>query len=105
MQPKEKDSALSNEEERLRTGNESVIEAWRDYLDIAVPLTFEIGRTKVTARTILGLEINSIVQLKDSTGEGVDIFAGAKRLARGEVIMIENHTGIRVNEVIVKEHE
>jgi flagellar motor switch/type III secretory pathway protein FliN len=105
MQLKEKDSALSNEEERLRAGNESVIGAWRDYLDIAVPLTFEIGRTKVTARTILGLEINSIVQLRDSTGEGVDIFAGARRLARGEVIMIENHTGIRVNEVTVKEHE
>jgi flagellar motor switch protein FliN len=49
------------------------------------------------------LEQNSIIQLSRSTGEGVDLLAGERRIARGEIIMIEDRTGVRINEVIVEE--
>ena len=63
----------------------------------------ELGRTKLTAREILALEQNSIIKLQRSTGEGVDMLAGGHRVARGEIIMIEDRTGVRINEVIIEE--
>ena len=87
----------------LRAANEANIEAWRDYLDLSVPLVIELGRTRLTVREILELEAHGIIQLSRSTGEGVDVNTDNRKLARGEIIMIEDRTGIRINEMIIKE--
>jgi flagellar motor switch protein FliN/FliY len=90
---------MDAKKEELRAANDAVIESWVDHLDLQVPLSIELGRTKLTAVAILELEAQAIVQLPRSTGEGVDVLAGGKRLARGEIIMIEDRTGIRINEI------
>jgi flagellar motor switch protein FliN len=87
----------------LRAANEAEIESWRFFHDLPVPLSVELGRTRLTARAILALEADAIIQLSRSTGEGVDLVADNRRLARGEIIMIEDRTGVRVNEVITSE--
>lgn len=90
-------------DEEIKAANDAVVESWRSHLDLSVPLAIELGRTKLTAAAILELEAQAIVQLPRSTGEGVDVLAGGQRLARGEVIMIEDRTGIRINEIIDRE--
>lgn len=92
---------LPGNNENLRAENEAEIESWRFFTDLPVPLAVELGRTKLTARAILELEANSIIQLSRSTGEGVDLIADDRRLARGEIIMIEDRTGVRINEIIL----
>jgi flagellar motor switch protein FliN len=87
----------------LRAANEAEIESWRFFHDLPVPLAVELGRARLTARAILALEAEAIIQLPRSTGEGVDIVADDRRLARGEIIMIEDRTGVRVNEIITPE--
>jgi flagellar motor switch protein FliN/FliY len=88
------------DQEEIRKTNDATIEAWKDHLDLQVPIAIELGRTKLTAAAILELEAHAIVQLPRSTGEGVDVLADNQRLARGEIIMIEDRTGIRINEII-----
>ncbi len=90
-------------EDLLRAANESEIETWRYFSDLPVSLSVEIGRAKLTARAILELEPSSVIQLSRSTGDGVDVLAGDRRVARGEIVMIEDHTGVRINEVIAEE--
>jgi flagellar motor switch protein FliN/FliY len=90
-------------EELLRAANESEIESWRYFSDLPVPLSIEIGRATLTARALLELEPSSVIQLSRSTGDGVDVLAGDRRIARGEIVMIEDHTGVRINEVIAEE--
>ena len=104
MLPNETDPLREREDARLHEENQTTLHQWRDFLDISVTLCFELGRTKMKARSILDLDVHSIVQLTGSTGEGVDVLAGDQRLARGEIIMIEDRTGVRINEVIVQEH-
>lgn len=83
----------------LKAANEATIEEWKEHLNLSVPLSIELGRTKLTAAKILELEPQAIVQLPRSTGEGVDVLADTYRIARGEIVMIEDRTGIRVNEI------
>jgi flagellar motor switch protein FliN/FliY len=90
-------------EEELRAVNKATLELWNPHLDLTVPLSIELGRTKLTAGAILALEVNAIVQLARSTGEGVDVVADSHRLARGEIVMIEDRTGIRINDVCEQE--
>ena len=90
---------MNPNQEEIRISNEATVEEWKDHLDLTVPLAIELGRTKLTASAILQLEAHSIVQLSRSTGEGVDVLADSQRIARGEIVMIEDRTGIRINEI------
>ncbi len=89
--------------EALRAANEADLYAWRDFLDLRVQLAVELGRTNLTARAILELEQNSIIKLGRSTGEGVDLLADNLPLARGEIIMLEDRTGVRLKEILAEE--
>jgi flagellar motor switch protein FliN/FliY len=86
----------------MKTENENTIAAWSDFLDLPLSVSVELGRTSLTVREILGLAPDSVVRLSRSTGEGVDIRADDKRLMRGEIVVIEDRAGVRVNEIITE---
>ena len=83
--------------------NQETIDSWRDFLDHEVLLSIELGRTKLKVRDILDLEPASVVKLTRSTGEGVDVRADNRSLLRGEIIVIEDHAGVRINEITRQE--
>ena len=68
-------------------------------LDVPVELTVEIGRTTMTIGETLTIGPGSIIGLKRNTGEPVDLLVNGKRIARGEVIAIDEEFGFRVTEV------
>lgn len=84
----------------MKTENESTIAAWGSFLDLPLSLSVELGRTSLTVRDILQLDSSSIIRLSRSTGEGVDIRADDKPLMRGEIVVIEDRAGVRVNEIV-----
>jgi flagellar motor switch protein FliN/FliY len=83
---------------------EETIESWRDFLDLPLQLSVEIGRTRMKTREILELAPSSIVKLSRSTGEGVEVYAANRPLVRGEIVAVEDRTGIRINEIITQEN-
>lgn len=85
--------------------NEQIIESWGDFLDLPLPLSVELGRTHLPVREILDLGPSSIIKLSRSTGEGVDVRAGNEPLLRGEIVVIEDRTGVRVNEILIGENK
>jgi flagellar motor switch protein FliN/FliY len=85
----------------LHIKNDTEIESWHDFWDLRVPLTIELGRARLTVQGVLDLQLQSIIQLQRSTGEGVNVMVANHCVARGEIIMIEDRTGIRVSEVIM----
>ena len=88
----------------MTDNNEEIIESWRDFLDLRIQLSIELGRTRLKVREILKLEPSSIIKLSRSTGEGVDVRADNQSLVRGEIIVIEDHTGVRVNKIVIEEN-
>lgn len=84
----------------MQAENEQIIESWRNFSDLRILLSVELGSTKLAVRDILGLETSSVIKLSRSTGEGVDIRADEKSLLRGEIIVIEDRAGVRINEII-----
>ena len=89
----------------MQTANEKIIESWRDFLDLRLKLSIELGQTRIKIREILDLEPSSIIKLSRSTGEGVDVRADNESLLRGEIIVIEDRAGVRVNEIFMKENK
>jgi flagellar motor switch protein FliN/FliY len=69
-------------------------------LDVPVELAVEIGRTTMTIREAVSLTPGSVVVLNRMAGEPVDLLVNGKRIARGEVVVVDEEFGLRVTEVV-----
>jgi flagellar motor switch protein FliN/FliY len=69
-------------------------------LDIPMQVTVELGRTKKCVGEILKLGPGSVIELDKLAGEPVDILVNGKPIAQGEVVVIDENFGVRVNDII-----
>jgi flagellar motor switch protein FliN len=65
-------------------------------LDLALPVSIELGRTDLMISEILNLKRGSVVEFEKLASEPVDILINGKKMAEGEVVVIEKHFGIRI---------
>jgi flagellar motor switch protein FliN/FliY len=72
-------------------------------LDVPVELAVEIGRTRMTIRDTLSIAPGSLIALDRVAGEPVDLLVNGRRIARGEVVAIDEEFGLRVTEVVSPE--
>lgn len=68
-------------------------------MDLPVTLTVELGSCHLPMRDVLSLAAGSIVQLDKLAGTPVELRANRKLVARGEVVLVEDHLGIRITEL------
>ena len=68
-------------------------------LEVDLQVSVELGRTRLQIRDILQLGPGSIVELDKQAGEAVDILVNDKPIAKGEVIIIDEHFGIRLTSI------
>jgi flagellar motor switch protein FliN len=69
-------------------------------MDIPLEVVVELGRTKKKISEVLELTSGSIVELDKMAGEPVDVYVNNKLVARGEVVVIEEHFGVRIKEIM-----
>ena len=69
-------------------------------LDVELDLTVELGRKIMLVEEILRLGKGSVVELDKLAGEPVDILVNGKKLAEGEVVVVEDHFGVRLTNLI-----
>lgn len=68
--------------------------------DVPIELSVEIGRTVMTLGQALRLGPGSIVELRRLAGEPVDLLAGGKPIAHGEVVVVDEEFALRITEMI-----
>jgi len=69
-------------------------------LDVAVTLALEVGRAKMSVRELLALAPGAVVELDRLAGEPLDVLVNGVRIARGEVVVVNEKFGIRLTEVV-----
>ena len=72
-------------------------------LDVNLPVSIELGRTKMSISDILALAPGSVVELARLAGEPVDVMVNHKLVARGEVVVVDENFGVRVTQLITPE--
>lgn len=69
-------------------------------MDLALPVTIELGRTAMTVQEILRLGRGSVVELERLAGEPVDVYVGDRRFAEGEVVVLGETFGVRITRIL-----
>ena len=88
------------EEVETRTNGNNAELNLDSLLDVPIDISIEIGRTKMTIGELLSLSKGSIVELKKSAGESVDIYVNGKLLGKGEVVVVNERLGVRVTKIV-----
>ena len=68
--------------------------------DLMLNVYIELGRTQMQIKDILELERGYVIELEKLASEPVDIFINNKKIAEGEVVVIDKHFGIRITNLI-----
>lgn len=68
--------------------------------DLQLPVSIELGRTNMLIRDILRLGRGSVIEFDKLVSEPVDILINMKKVAEGEVVVIDKHFGIRITTLI-----
>jgi flagellar motor switch protein FliN/FliY len=68
-------------------------------LDVTVTVTAELGRVTLAIGDILKLGIGSVLQLDRAVADSVDLMVQGVRLARGEVVVVDDRFAIRIKEI------
>jgi flagellar motor switch protein FliN/FliY len=68
--------------------------------DIPMNVSIEVGRLKLPVKEFLRLVPASVLDLKKVAGEPFEIAINGRVVARGEVVMVEQSSGVRIVEVL-----
>jgi flagellar motor switch protein FliN/FliY len=66
--------------------------------DVRIELEVQLDQRWMKLSEILGLEEGSILEMRRSAGENIDIYVGSKLLGFGEIVIIENIMGVRITD-------
>ncbi len=69
-------------------------------IDVPLQVTVELGKAKKSIKEVLEFGVGSIIVLDKLAGDMVDVMVNGKLIAKGEVVVIDENYGVRINEII-----
>lgn len=68
--------------------------------DVPVHVKAVLGRAKMDVASLLELNSGSLIELDRKVGEAIDIFINNRLVARGELVVVDDHLGVTMTEII-----
>lgn len=68
--------------------------------DVQLEVKAELGKAPRQVRDILRLSVGTVIELDKEAGDPVDLLVNNKMIARGEVVEIDGHYGVRITEIV-----
>lgn len=69
-------------------------------LDVPLEISVVLGRTKKSIKEILALGTGSLVELDKLAEEPVEILVNGKKVAYGEVVVVDENFGVRITSIV-----
>ena len=68
-------------------------------LKMKVPVQVVLGEAEFSVEELAGIGEGTIIELNSLAGEPVELRATGKTIAEGEVVVIDEHFGIRITSI------
>lgn len=89
--PEEDDNELEKE-----AGGEISSEAMKMTADVPVQVVVVLGKKTISMKDLIGMRMGQVIDLVRPANEIVDLVAGGKLIAKGELVDIDGKMGIRI---------
>lgn len=68
--------------------------------DVHMNVRIELGRTKMFVEDVLSLGDGAVVELDKLAGDPVDVYVNDRKVARGEVLVLNDNFCVRISEIL-----
>lgn len=68
--------------------------------DVPVTVQAVLGKAAMEVSQLLKLAPGAVVELDRRVGEAIDIYVNNRLVARGEVVLVDEHLGVTMTEII-----
>lgn len=68
--------------------------------NVAMDLTVELGRVRMSVREVLALEPGAVIELDRSVGAPADVLLNGRPIARGEVVVVDQDYAVRITRIL-----
>ena len=68
--------------------------------NVAMEVTVEIGRTRMTVQELLSLYPGEVIELDRAAGAPADLLVNGTLIARGEIVVVDEDFGLRISEIV-----
>ena len=69
-------------------------------MDVPCPIDFVLGTATVKVRDCMAFGPESVVRLKEPAGADIEVRVGGVAMASGEVVIVEESVGLRLNRIL-----
>ena len=90
---------MTDNENALAVRADAMLRELAPVFDIPLNISIEVGRLRLRVRELMKLSPGALIELKKPAGEPFDICINGAQVARGEVITVEQSSGVRIIEV------
>jgi flagellar motor switch protein FliN/FliY len=66
---------------------------------VPIPVTVQLGRARLTLGDLCRLKAGALLELDREAHEPADVLVNGKIVARGEIVTIDGHYGVRITSV------
>ena len=81
------------------TGGEKFVDI-NYLLDVNLQVKVEVGRKHAHISQILGYDHGSVIELEKAVGESLDLLVNNKRVARGEIVVVNEKFALKITEIM-----
>jgi flagellar motor switch protein FliN/FliY len=68
-------------------------------LDVKLPVKVRIGHKTMLLRDIINMDIGSVIELSQLANEPLDILVDNKKIAEGEVVIVDGNFGVQITSI------
>lgn len=68
-------------------------------MDVDLPIRVRIGSKKMLLKDVLTMDIGSVIELDQLANDPLEILIGDKKIAYGEVVIVDGNFGIQITEI------
>ncbi|MBN4081341.1 flagellar motor switch protein FliN, partial [Caldithrix abyssi] len=69
-------------------------------MDVYLEVQVELGRKPMRIQDVLKLGKGAVIELDKNAGEPLEVFVNKRKLAEGEVVVVDDHFGIRITHLV-----
>jgi len=100
------ESLAGTGDETFQTQSSSALENSDDLravYDVPVQVSAVLGQTSMQVSQLLKMGRGAVIELDRKVGEAIDVYVNNRLVARGEVVVVEDHLGISMTEIVKSE--
>ncbi|CAM4149273.1 flagellar motor switch protein FliY [Campylobacter armoricus] len=68
-------------------------------MDVRLPIRVRIGSKKMLLKDVLTMDIGSVIELDQLANDPLEILIGDKKIAYGEVVIVDGNFGVQITEI------